>query len=272
MNLKRFKIYSKQASMMIRDVMIYRADFISRYISTIIRFMIAAFLWLAILRSSEGSVAGYDVPRIMTYFLLMQVVTGFIFSAAMSGFRTADQIQSGDLSTRLIQPVDYIKLTFAQDFGRGLFFFFSNLVIVGLIAFFFQDYFLLEFQPQFLAFGFLAMIGAFILNFSFVMIIGMSAFWITSSHRLIFHFFAILQLLSGMLVPIEFFPDKIEALLLKTPFPYIAYFPIKLFQSSEWSTELTQMSVIALSYSLLLIGITYAFYKFGLRKYEAVGR
>jgi ABC-2 type transport system permease protein len=270
--LKRSKIYTKQAGMMLKDMLIYRAEFFSRYIATIIRFSIAAYLWLAIINTDQGSIAGYDMKGILTYFLVIQVVTGFVFSAAMSGFRIAEMIQSGDLSTKIIQPVDYIKLTFSMDFGRGAFFFASNVVMISIIALIFKDYFILDFKPFFVFLGLFSVLIAFILNFCFVLMIGMSAFWITSSHRLIFHFFAILQLLSGMLIPIEFFPQTFQNILIYTPFPYVAYFPVTVIQSQSWTPELIHMGSISLVYTLIMIFLTYSLYNFGLKKYEAVGR
>jgi ABC-2 type transport system permease protein len=270
--LSRFKIYTKQASMMLQDTLIYRADMMTRILSSIVRFLIAAFLWLAVLQSSNGEVAGYNVQEILTYFLLMQVITGFIFSGAMSGFRMAQHIQSGDLSTRIIQPADFIKLTYSIDIGRGFFFFLLNVLIVGIIGFLFQDFFVFNFSPLLLAAGFIGILLAFTLNFCFVILIGMLAFWITSSTRLIFTFFAILQLLSGMLVPLEFFPERMQSILYMTPFPYICYGPVKILQSTQWGPEITSLLLNSAGFCVMMLSFVYLVYYLGLRKYEAVGR
>ncbi len=269
--LSQTKLYSTQAKMMLEDVIIYRADVISRLISWTSRFLNSAFLWIAILNSNEnGVVGGYDLQEALTYFLLMQVVTGFVFTS--SGFRFADDIQSGNLSGRLVQPLYYPLLVISTELGRTFFYFITNSIICVAIYLLFRDYFSFHLSGGFLVLGILSMILAFLMNFALNSMIGMLAFWISSSRRLIYHFFAIITLLSGVLIPLEFFPDKLEYALRLSPFPYIFYFPVHMVQSLEWNAELRLGLALQAGYTVLLIGLMALQYHFGLKKYEAVGR
>ncbi len=266
----RLKIYKKQAEMMFQDELIYRADLISRFISWGTRFLIAAFLWMALLSSQGGELAGYDLKKILTYFLLMQIVTGFTFSGG--GFRVADNIYSGDLSAWLIQPVNYLLLVLSTELGRILLFFFANLVIYAGIGLLFPNLFDFTFKWEFILIGILLMFFSYLMNFSIVVMIGMLAFWFSYSGRLIYTYFAILTLISGTLVPLEFFPVSIQNILLLTPFPYLFYFPIYVMQSDTWTEKLSQGIPIVLLYTLLLMLLMSFMYKRGLKTYEAVGR
>ena len=272
MNFRRASIYTKQMSMMFQDIMVYRADVISRYLGRMMQFAIAAFLWLAILEASGGDIAGYDQAKTLTYFLLIQVVSGFTFSAAQAGFYVGSEIQSGSLSNRLVLPVDYIKLLLAITTGRGLFYFISNMVLFTGIGIVFNDYFNFEFSLFFIGVAALCMITGFLINFGLISCIGMLAFWTSSSTRLIFSFFAIISLLAGLLVPLDFFPMAVQNVLNWTPFPYLFFFPVKVLQSSAWDSSLSLGLAISCGYAVLCMSMTYLVYHLGLRKYEAVGK
>lgn len=96
--------YLKLTQMMIQDVLVYRADFVSRFITFGARFAVSAYLWMAIINSSEtGEIQGYTVEGALTYFLLIAIVGGFTFSS--SGFQAASDVRSGELSKYLVLPI-----------------------------------------------------------------------------------------------------------------------------------------------------------------------
>jgi ABC-2 type transport system permease protein len=272
MKLSRLSIYLKQSNMMLQDILVYRADFSSRFLASLIRFGITIYLWVAILNGQGGILGDYSIEKIMTYFLIMQIVSSFVFSSAQSGFRIASDIQSGDLSSRLAQPVDTIFQFMAMDSGRSMFFFLSNAVIFLGIAALFPQYFEFHFNWSTALLSAIATLSAFVLNFCFATGIGMLSFWMGSSTRLIYNFFAVVQLLSGMIMPLDLFPVSIQTVLNWTPFPYIYYFPVHLLQAEQLTPELIQGFFISLAYTVVLFILLRILYHQGLKTYEAVGR
>lgn len=270
MNLKRANIYIKQAQMMFEDVLIYRADFITRFISWGTRFFISAYLWIAIVNSKNGEIAGYNLQESLTYFLLIQIVSGFVFSSA--GFQTSSDIQSGELSNKLILPADYLLMLFSREFGRNIFFLISNIIIYGILGIIFQNYFDLDFYFSMISLAIISTMMAFILNFSMNVILGLFAFWISTAGRLIYTFFGIITLVSGIIVPIDFFPQNIQTLLKFSPFPYMFFYPVHILQSHTINLEIIYGLTLQLLFTCLLTAIMYAVYYKGLKTYEAVGR
>lgn len=270
MKLSRINIYGKQSLMMFQDVLIYRADFITRFISWGTRFLISVYLWMAIVESKGGIIAGYDLEKTLTYFLLIQIISAFVFCGG--GFQISSDIQSGELSTKLIQPVDYLMLLLSREFGRNFFFFLGHLLIYGAIVLAFPSLFEFKFNIFLLLLASLSLIFAFIINFCMNIIIGLSAFWITTANRLIYTFFALITLVSGIIIPIEFFPEKIQKILEFTPFPYIFYYPVYILQLNNLDPQIIKGISIQLFYSILLILIMYLIYYIGLKVYEAVGK
>ncbi len=255
--------------MMLQDVMIYRADFMSRSISWIVRFLISAYLWISIL-NSQGTLLGYDIPRMLSYFLLIQIVFSFVSSGA--GFQVANDIQSGELSTKMVMPVDYILLYMSKEIGRNIFFFIFNLFLyVGTIVLF-PDYFQINTSIIHIALGMISMFFGFLIIFSMTFMIGMLAFWISHASRLIFTFFALITFLSGLIIPLEFFPENFKKILDLSPFPYLFYFPTHIMQVEVINYEIYKGFLTQIFYVIFLISSTYFIFNTGLKKYEAVGR
>lgn len=270
MNLKRLGIYTKQVKMMIQDVLIYRVDILTRIVSHGSRFLLAAFLWYTIFTSNGGNIAGYDTSQTLTYFLLIQVIGGFVF--VHSGFRISSDIQYGDLSNKLILPMDYLMMAMSRELGNTLFYFTVQILLYSGIALIFKDLFALNFAPGMAALGLGFMLISFWINYCINMMVGMLAFWLTTATRLMYTYFAIVNLIGGMLIPMEFFPLLMQKILFWTPFPYLFYFPVKLIQSPELTPELMQQMGTALGYSILTGCAMYLMYKRGLKLFEAVGR
>jgi ABC-2 type transport system permease protein len=268
--LHRFRIYLKQMVMMIQDTLVYRVNFIVRYGNWMIRFFVIAFLWTSVFAAKTGDIAGFSLQDTLTYFLILQVVSSLSFSRA--GFQIASDIQSGDLSNKIILPANYLFLKMSQDFGKNLFFFVSHIFIYGLIAYFFRDWLTLDFNLLHLFISLPFLLVSYTIAFSLISIIGMLAFWFSASTRLIFVYFAIHSLISGFIIPLNFFPEKIQQILSWTPFPYNYYFITNLIQSPSWTPALTFGAIMALSYAIILTLLTHLIFKLGMLKYEAVGK
>lgn len=267
--LKALRPYFKLTHMMIQDILVYRAEFVSRFITFGARFAVSAYLWVAILNASGGDIAGYNSQSILTYFLLISIVGGFTFSS--SGFIAGSDIRTGELSKYLVLPISYIGRQVSTNLGRNLFYFTCNSLIYIGLGLLFSGVFDFNFPLAHYPAAFYTLLLGFILNFCFVMATGMLAFWITSSNRLIYIYYAVITLLSGTIVPIEMFPEWAQRILNVSPFPYLFYFPVKILQSSEWTVQLTQGIWIGTGYASLAIVLMLAVYRLGIRSYEAVG-
>ncbi len=113
---------------------------------------------------------------------------------------------------------------------------------------------------------------AYVSNTCFLVLIGMLAFWTATAERLLFVFFSIVHLLSGVIIPIDLFSDKLEHALYFTPFPYLFYVPVKLFQSTEWIPQTFQWLGVSAIYMIGLLLLTEWMFRKGLKSYEAAGQ
>lgn len=252
----------------------YRTEFFIRVLGWGIRLVISLFLWFAVTQAKGGIIAGYTFDKILLYFFLIQIIATFVFND--SGFTINNDIHYGDFSNYLVKPVRYLAYRFTVEFGFTL-----TRVIIGIVLF---GGILFAVKPEvftliagggarFLLF-FISLIFSMLLNFHLVALLALFSFWIVSSQRLLFVYFGIINIFSGLILPLDLFPPAIFAVLKFLPFPYLFYFPLEIlfkadmtpaaFASTVIMPQLGQLVIFSLLLNLL--------YRAGIKHYEAVGR
>jgi ABC-2 type transport system permease protein len=250
------------------DALAYRTEFFVSIFGWGIRLFISLFLWLAVTESRGGAIGSYNFPSMLVYLFLVQIISSFIFSRV--GFDIAHDIYRGNFANFLLKPLNYLVFRATHEMSKNLFRTAIGIAIFGGLLAFFSSGITLSLAKIF--FGLFAMIGAYLINFGVVSILALSAFWVTSSTRFMFIYFGILTIFSGMLFPVDLFPPKILEIFLWLPFPYIFYFPAKIFQTTSPSLDLLSGFLHQWSSVLILLVFVWIIYRRGVKKFEAVGR
>lgn len=250
------------------DAIAYRTEFFVSIFGWGIRVFISLFLWLAVTESRGGTIGSYSFQSMLVYLFLVQIISSFIFSRV--GFDIAQDIYRGNFANFLLKPLNYLLFRATHEMSKNLFRTIIGITIFGSLLVFFSGGISLTFGKVF--FGIFAMIGAYLINFGAVSILALSAFWVTSSTRFMFVYFGILTIFSGMLFPVDLFPPKILEIFLWLPFPYIFYFPAKIFQTPSLSATLLSGFLHQWIAVLILLSLTWLIYRRGVKKFEAVGR
>jgi ABC-2 type transport system permease protein len=137
------------------------------------------------------------------------------------------EVIEGRLSPKLLQPIDpvwhHVASHISERFARLPF-------TILLILFFFVLYPQAAWIPswQGLVLGSLSIVLAFILRFLIQYTFALCAFWTERATALEQFWFLFYLFLSGMIAPLDVFPEAIRSALLWTPFPYLIYFPSNL--------------------------------------------
>lgn len=251
------------------DAIEYRTEFFISIIGWGIRLFIGIFLWDAVAQARGGAIGNYTFSSIMSYFFMIQIISSFIFSRV--GFDIVRDIYRGDLSNFLLKPINYLGFRLMHEMSRNLVRLFFSFIIFGALLFIYLDG--ISFSLWKLVLAPLAMMGAYFISFCMVALIAVSSFWITNSNRLMFIYFGILMTFSGMLIPIDLFPEAYRTIFEKLPFAYIFYFPAKVMQNSAFeSSFMVSGFIFQWIYVIAFGGLLYFIYSLGLRKFEAVGR
>ena len=176
-------------------------------------------------QAAQGGQFGLKPVDFVRYFLAVFIVRQFSTVWVIWDFER--EVVEGKLSFRLLQPLDPIWHHIASHVGER----FARLPFsFGLVLLFFVLYpqsFWIPSISRFLLFV-VAIAFSFTLRFLIQYTFAMFAFWLERVAA-IEQFWSLLYLfLSGVIAPLELFPDAVRDFVLWTPFPYLIHFPAAL--------------------------------------------
>jgi ABC-2 type transport system permease protein len=97
----------------------------------------------------------------------------------------------------------------------------------------------------------------------------MFAFWTERATAIEQFWFLFYLFLSGMIAPLNVFPEGVKAIVMWTPFPYLIYFPASLLVGLPVNAG--QGFGVMLAWSGLFWGINRWLWRRGLRHYSGMG-
>lgn len=248
----------------------YRSDFLLNFIATFIPIGVQLFLWTAIYENSEEVIInGRTYIEMITYLCLSFFVT-FFLSCTVANTVAAD-IKEGNLNQYIIRPVNYILYRLVSYYGSKAFLSVTTAVLLVVTFLVFK----LKWQysipaANILLFILLIFISLF-LQFLMFLCMGLSTFWITDSWGIFFGGRYIINILSGSLLPLDLFGDKILFVLKFLPFQYTTFFPISVIQSKVSAIETVQGIVTEIFWIMILLCIARGMWQKGQLKYIANG-
>ncbi len=240
----------------------YRAEIALWAISGLLP-LIMLSLWLEVEPDKSQLLENTNLYR---YFISAFLVRQFTAVWVMVSFEQ-DHIE-GKLSTLLLQPITpfwrYISSHMAEQISRLPFVF----VILSII-FIFVPNSLWWPGYQDLLLGFIAIFFAFLVRFLLHWICAMLCFWnerASSIERLLLIPYLFL---SGLVAPLDKYPDLVKDIALATPFPYILSFPSMILSRSE--VDILNGFLFQLGWIVVLSLLSLFAWKMGVRKYSAMG-
>lgn len=253
----------------VAETVAYRVSFVLYRLRNIIQFLTAYYLWLAILPPGK-SFAGYDMSTMLTYIFGAALVSSIVMSSRSQAI--GEEINNGTLSAYLLRPMNYFSFWLARDVGDKVMNVVFGILEVTFLYLVFRPPLAIQTDPFYLLTFLLAVvIGMF--NYFFISIaLGLIGFWSNDIWAPRFIFYSLMIFFSGGIFPLDLLPEPIYLFFQALPFPYLLYFPVKVY--------LGQMSVqevfIGLLIGIVWVGILYKLVNYvwslGLKAYTAYGR
>ncbi|WP_114855212.1 ABC-2 family transporter protein [Brachybacterium sp. YJGR34] len=215
--------YWSIASASFRQYSTYRmATAAGVFTNTIFGFIRASIMFAAI-TSAGGELSGYTIAQAATYVWLGQALLAPI--EAFGTREVSQRVHQGDIAIDLLRPTPFLGLYYAQKLGRSSFLLLGRGVpplAVGAIV----TGLALPTDPRSYLLGTLSLLLAITLAFLADMLVNLAAFWLLETRGLTVVYTAVMNLLSGFLIPIVWFPDWLLAIARATPFPSMIQTPI----------------------------------------------
>lgn len=199
----------------------YRVNYYSGVIIYAINIGAYYFLWKAIFGSSE-TLGNFTILQMTTYVAISWMARAFYFNNLDR--EIADEIKDGSVAIQMIRPYQYLIVKMMQGLGEGLFrllLFTIPGMVVAILLFPVQLPTDLGLWLIFL----IMLLFSFLINSQINILIGLFAFFVENNMGLIRMKQVAVDLFSGLIIPISFFPQWAEGILKLLPFQAITYLP-----------------------------------------------
>lgn len=247
----------------------YRLRYYTGILTYLVYIATYYFIWKALFSASPNPERfGFTFPQMITYIAIGWIQRSFYFCNIDNS--VAQEVQNGSITMQLLRPVNYQLLHLAQGMGESLFrlILFTFPITLAVLCFF--DIQAPASTLHALAFGVSSVFSFFIyaqMNFC----VGILAVWITSIIGMIRIKETLIQLLSGLWIPIAFFPETLITFFHYLPFQSIAYIPLQIYLGKVTEFTLLTNLLIQAFWCLILTLLGMGMLRLAVRRMEFYG-
>ena len=244
----------------LRNSFAYPMDILGRSIIIVLFMWIFMNLWRVTYGAmGTRAIAGLTLQDTMWDLLMAEAV---MLSKQDPSQTISEQVKDGSVIYLLNKPFNFILYQAAAGLGDSVLAFCGNILMGGTMVW------LLVGPPPGVVgwvFAALAVAMAWLLDFCFAALIGLSAFVVEDSQAFRWIYQKFLLVLGGLLLPLDFFPQWLQQISLTLPFAWIIFGPARLFVDpslSRLGDVLLQQGI----WLLALSGIVWLFYRWAMAR------
>lgn len=183
--------------------------------------------------AAGGAVAGYDAQQAATYAWVTQALLAPV--SVFADDEVAKRVRTGDIAVDLARPIDPQFAAWATDLGRAAYMFLPRgvpplvlgIVLTGLA---------LPGDPRSYLLGTVSLALGVSVSFSARWLVNLTAFWLTEIRGILMLYTVLATILTGLAVPVRWFPEWLATLARATPFPSMLQSPIDVFTGTATGT------------------------------------
>ncbi len=265
----RFEVCKAVAFVTYKEWSAYRTHSLVSVFVGPVYFIVQYFIWSAVY-GGAGSLAGMELSQTIRYF----------GASALIGYLTMDfadwnlqmLVRTGKFLTFTLRPMHHRFFALSQKLGhRVLGFFFEFLPCLLIFALLFR----VDILPENLLWTMVSVALAFLMNFYVNYCLGMTAFFFVkaSGIRVVYQLFG--QIFSGALIPLNFFPEIMQQVMVFLPFPYTNYIPAMVWTGAEsigaWGLTVPQAVLSQVVAVGMMFVLSEGLYHCAIRRFSAVG-
>ena len=243
----------------------YRAEMIVWMLTTTMP-LVSLSLWSAV--AAGGDVGRFSQRDFAVYFIAVLLVRQL--SSSWLVWQLNTEIKDGALAQKLLRPIHPLWIYSAENLGalplRVVLC--SPLVVLSVILF---DALPLPRAPLSILVFLVALLGAWLLNFFTMAIVGALAFFLESAVAVFDVYLLGFMVLSGYLVPLELFPASVRAVADVLPFRYVLAFPVEVATGALSGPAMLRS--LAIQWCFVAVAATGALliFRSGVRRFAAFG-
>jgi len=247
------------------EVVAYRAEFLVWILTTNMPLVMLA-IWHAV--AADGPVGRFDQEQFTAYYLAVQAVR--LLTSTWVVWQISMEIRDGTLSAKLLRPLHPLYAYSAEHLAAVPM---RALIISPIVAV------LIHAAGPRLAFHHLALLaiflaallGAWLLIFFTMILLGALAFYVESAMGLFEVWLGVHALLSGYLLPIELLPAWVRGAARLLPFRYMLGFPVEALVGLQSAGAAARDLAWQWGYVALFAALALLVWRRGVRRFAAYG-
>ncbi|MGO8788099.1 MAG: ABC transporter permease [Terriglobia bacterium] len=259
---KAARLYWAFARVGFVNTLAYRLRYFTGIVTYFIYVSVYYFIWKAIYEHST-SIEGFDFAHLLTYIGVGWIIRSFYFNNIDQDL--AYQVMEGRLAMDLIKPVNIQIMYVARAAGESVFRLALLTVPTAVVLFLVYPLRL----PASLgdAGAFLVSVGlSFLIVAAINFAVGTFALRLQSILGLLRAKFFLLELFSGLLLPMTFFPHIVQKILDLLPFQYISYIPMLIYLGKLQGAGLARAIALQVFWVAVLLAIGDGLWRWSSRK------
>ncbi len=257
----RLMLYIELMRMEFVNNLAYRTTYFTGIFNYSIQIGAYFFLWEAIY-SGRKVLGGLNKEEMITYLIVAWVVRSFYFSNLDR--RVAVEIRDGKIALELIRPYSYQMVKYARAFGEALFRIIFFAIPAGVLIYLIRPFGLPASWQNGLVF-LLTMLGSFAITAQISMLAGFLAFFTRSTSGIYRAKRVVMDLFSGLLLPISFYPEWARNIIKLFPFQTVSYMP-NLIYLGKISGVAALKVVLLQGFWIVVLGFTaFWFWRFAVK-------
>ncbi len=227
----------------------YRINYYSGILIYSLNIGVNYFTWMAIYGNGD-SLGGFTATQMTSYVAVSWMARAFYFNNLDREIST--DIRDGSIAIQFIRPYNYVLVKMMQGLGEGMFRFLLFMIpgmAIAMLLFPVE----LPTAPSAWA-GFLVMLFfSFLINSQINIITGLSAFFVENNEGVMRMKRVIVDLFSGLIVPISLFPGWLSSVLEFLPFQAITYLPGSVFTGRVQGVGIWNVLGVQVAWFLVLL-------------------
>ncbi len=249
-----------------RSNLAYAGEVAARTVFLAVILFVFLQLWtVTYAETGAERLGGLTLAEMLWYLAMTECMA---LSTGRIAWEVDQDVRTGALAVQLIRPLSYPLYRLSVSLGERAVRYAMSAVVAALVA-------LTLVGPvgvsatglvQFVA----ALPLAFVLDFLAYLLIGLCAFWLEDTTGLTLIYSRVTMILGGMLLPLELFPDGLQAVARSLPFALVMYGPARLFVRPDagFLAELLMKQVV---FVLVLTGAILIVHRTAMRRLFANG-
>lgn len=193
-------------------------------------------MWVAVY--SSGSNFNYiELNKTLTYVVVITMINQII--SKNTEMELGNKVTSGSIAVDLIRPIGFFNYMFFNRIGSIAFNFVFSIIPLLVTAIFIFKVSIITDMLKILAF-LMSVALSFFIVYIFEFLIGLTSFWTTQIFGVSLLKSSLVNILAGLTVPLSFYPDILQKVLLNLPFQAMYYIPVSIYLDLPYKSSLLQ--------------------------------